>query len=72
MYWQRSVAGVKVAIPRLDAEPLLVVKYHDTRIMIYKGMVYKSKYWIFEKNKGVPVSIVDPNLILGVRVTKPL
>ena len=20
-----------------------------TRIMIYKGMVYKSKYWIFEK-----------------------
>ena len=28
-----------------------------TRIMVYKGMVYKSKYWIFEKNKGGPVSI---------------
>ena len=27
-----------------------------TRIMVYKGMVYKSKYWIFEKNKGMPVS----------------
>ena len=25
--------------------------------MVYKGMVYKSKYSIFEKNKGVPVSI---------------
>ena len=30
--------------------------HKTTRIMIYKGMVYKSKYWIFEKNKGVPVS----------------
>ena len=27
-----------------------------TRIMVYKGMVYKSKYWIFEKIKGVSVS----------------
>ena len=24
--------------------------------MINKGMVNKGKYWIFEKNKGVPVS----------------
>ena len=30
--------------------------YANTRIMIYKGMVYKGKYWIFEKNKGIPVS----------------
>ena len=28
----------------------------DTRIMINKGMVNKGKYWILEKNKGVPVS----------------
>ena len=27
-----------------------------TRIMINKGMVNKGKYWILEKNKGVPVS----------------
>ena len=27
------------------------------RIMVYKGMVYKGKYWISEKNKGIPVSI---------------
>ena len=26
-----------------------------TRIMVYKGMVYKGKYWICEKNKGIPV-----------------
>ena len=32
------------------------LQFHHTRIMIYKGMVYKRKYWIFEKNKGVPVS----------------
>ena len=30
--------------------------FNSTRIMIYKGMVYKNKYWIFEKNKGVSVS----------------
>ena len=28
-----------------------------TRIMVYKGMVYMGKYWISEKNKGIPVSI---------------
>ena len=28
----------------------------NTRIMVYKGMVYKGKYWISEKNKGIPVS----------------
>ena len=33
-----------------------------TRIMVYKGMVYKGKYWIFEKNKGVPVSYYLENL----------
>ena len=27
-----------------------------TRIMINKGMANKGKYWIFEKNKGAPVS----------------
>ena len=27
-----------------------------TRIMINKGMVNKGKYWILEKNKGLPVS----------------
>ena len=26
-----------------------------TRIMFSKGMVSKSKYWISEKNKGIPV-----------------
>ena len=31
--------------------------YQITRIMVYKGMVYKGKYWISEKNKGIPVSI---------------
>ena len=29
----------------------------DTRIMVSKGMVSKSKYWISEKNKGMSVSI---------------
>ena len=29
----------------------------STRIMVYKGMVYKGKYSISEKNKGMPVSI---------------
>ena len=33
------------------------IKNANTRIMVYKGMVYKSKYSIFQKNKGVPVSI---------------
>ena len=28
-----------------------------TRIMVSKGMVSKSKYWISEKNKGMSVSI---------------
>ena len=23
-----------------------------TRIMVFKGMVFKSKYWVWEKNKG--------------------
>ena len=23
-----------------------------TRIMVFKGMVFKSKYWFWEKNKG--------------------
>ena len=32
------------------------VVYIVTRIMVYKGMVYKGKYWISEKNKGIPVS----------------
>ena len=27
-----------------------------TRITINKGIVNKGKYWIFEKNKGTPVS----------------
>ena len=31
-------------------------KFSATRIMINKGMVNKGKYWIFEKNKGAPVS----------------
>ena len=26
-----------------------------TRIMINKGMVNKGKYWIYRKNKGIPV-----------------
>ena len=26
-----------------------------TRIMINKGMVNKGKYWIYGKNKGIPV-----------------
>ena len=30
---------------------------YDTRIMVYKGMVYKGKYSISEKNKGMQVSI---------------
>ena len=29
----------------------------NTRIMVSKGMVSKSKYSITEKNKGMPVSI---------------
>ena len=28
----------------------------NTRIMVFKGMVFKSKYWIWEKIKGVSVS----------------
>ena len=24
----------------------------DTRILVFKGMVFKSKYWFWEKNKG--------------------
>ena len=28
-----------------------------TRIMVYKGMDYKGKYSISEKNKGMQVSI---------------
>ena len=28
-----------------------------TRIMVYKGMDYKGKYSISEKNKGIQVSI---------------
>ena len=31
-------------------------RFSDTRIMINKGMANKGKYWIFEKNKGAPVS----------------
>ena len=31
-------------------------KSSSTRIMINKGMVNKGKYWILEKNKGLPVS----------------
>ena len=31
--------------------------FSTTRIMVYKGMVYKGKYSISEKNKGMPVSI---------------
>ena len=27
-----------------------------TRIMIFKGMVFKSKYWFWEKNKGLFLS----------------
>ena len=35
---------------------LFHIKINATRIMINKGMVNKGKYWIFEKNKGAPVS----------------
>ena len=31
--------------------------FQNARIMVSKGMVSKSKYWISEKNKGIPVSI---------------
>ena len=34
-----------------------VQKLGTTRIMVYKGMVYKGKYSISEKNKGMQVSI---------------
>ena len=27
-----------------------------TRIMVFKGMVFKSKYWFWEKNKGFILS----------------
>ena len=33
-------------IPKIDVE----AKY--LRIMVFKGMVFKSKYWFWEKNKG--------------------
>ena len=36
--------------------------------MINKGMVNKGKYWIFEKNKGISVSILN-NLRVGIRVS---
>ena len=38
----------------VSLEPFHIKSY--TRIMINKGMVNKGKYWIFEKNKGAPVS----------------
>ena len=34
-----------------------------TRIMVSKGMVTKSKYWISEKNKGPYVSICLPKFL---------
>ena len=34
-----------------------------TRIMVSKGMVSKSKYWISEKNKGIPVSIFTESVL---------
>ena len=30
-------------------------KSANTRIIINKGMVNKGKYWIYGKNKGIPV-----------------
>ena len=38
-----------------------VLRY--TRIMVSKGMVSKSKYWILEKNKGIPVSIFTESVL---------
>ena len=35
-----------------------------TRIMVFKGMVFKSKYWIWEKIKGVSVS--DSSISKGI------
>ena len=35
----------------------------STRIMVSKGMVSKSKYWISEKNKGIPVSIFTESVL---------
>ena len=37
-------------------ELIIAAFYVHTRIMINKGMVNKGKYWILEKNKGLPVS----------------
>lgn len=39
------------------------VKSTNTRIMVSKGMVSKSKYWISEKNKGIPVSIFTESVL---------
>ena len=36
---------------------LSITHITNTRIMVYKGMVYKGKYSISEKNKGIQVSI---------------
>ena len=30
--------------------------FSNTRIMVFKGMVFKSKYWILEKIKGIFLS----------------
>ena len=30
----------------------MIILFSNTRIMVFKGMVFKSKYWFWEKNKG--------------------
>ena len=35
-----------------------------TRIMVSKGMVSKSKYWISEKYKGIPVCIFTESVLI--------
>ena len=40
------------------------IEIEDTRIMVSKCMVSKSKYWISEKNKGIPVSIFTESVLI--------
>ena len=42
-----------------------------TSIMINKGVVNSSKYWIFEQNKGIPVSYFrEPRVLIRVPSTQ--
>ena len=45
-----SSKGTKLYISLQFSKEKTVKKI--TRIMVFKGMVFKSKYWFWEKNKG--------------------